>query len=77
MASDAAVDLLKSLLVFDPSNRLTAAAALKHSYFVNMYCIFFLQFIKHTTPMGFIGTRLWKVEQSTGLILKTSFCLNL
>ena len=37
MASDAAVDLLKSLLVFDPSNRLTAAEALKHSYFINKY----------------------------------------
>lgn len=36
-ASEAAIDLLRSLLIFDPTKRLTAAEALHHSYFINMY----------------------------------------
>ena len=32
-----AVDLVKKLLVFDPKKRLTAAEALKHPYFKDLY----------------------------------------
>ena len=32
MATDLAIDLLTSILTFDPSTRLSAAEALQHSY---------------------------------------------
>ena len=59
MASDAALDLLKSMLAFDPLNRLTATDALKHPYFNNMYEVFYNNFAV-LLVFYTVGIKLWK-----------------